>query len=622
MKREYIINIFRIILVISCIALMWFFWEFYVDDFPVREEYIVEADETENMRIPFAQVSGLAVSLENIKGGYTEAKYVMPVKISIEDENGVKVWEADCGEIELKTHAFTSIENLPNMPVSLEKNKGYSIRCYLDGEESDGIVYAVFGKQKTVGKIYLVCCIVALLLLGFVLWGDRIRITFGWKFAIIFTLLGVLYSIPYMPFSVPDEIIHFGQAYANSNRILGKEIYDDNGYILCSDSGLLRMERCQDETKQGLYRFWSNWEYGNNHKMDISTKYIYVNNLKQYVYFPAAIVVSLMRILDAPYQIVFLSGKFANLFFFIIMILLAIKLCPKFQRVIAAICYLPTTVWLAASYSYDSWNLSLCILFFAYCMYCKDREEKMGWRDLVILCTICVILAPIKVVYILMGACILFIPKDKFKNVYYQMFSYLLVGISSMTAVLKGRGSAAIGYVTTQEQDVRSIVADRHGYTISWVLENPIHTIKVYINTLFERGERYIYTAIGGDFLEYEISPLVIYFILFAFLLIIINELKYYKPNLRERIIASCILGAGSLAVLTAFLFSYSVIHIESIGTINGVQGRYFLPFFILLPIIFQSNVIRLDGKENYLLKNIVVLNMVTVWCNFARIMH
>lgn len=622
MKKEYCINLFRFAVVLVCVVLMWIVWEFYIDDFPVREECIVETDHYENVSIPFSQISGLAISLENISEGYTEEKYLLPVKIAIEEENGKKIWEADCGEIEVKTFAFTNIDNLPEMPLTIDKNEKYTIRCYLNGEETDNVAYVLFGEQKTVGFIYVGCCIVALLLLCFILWCNRLKLSFEWKFVVICILLGILYNVAYIPFSVPDEMIHFGQVYAASNRMLGKEIYNQNGYILFSDSGMLRLERCQDGAGQGLYRFWNNWEYGNKHETAISTKFAYQVNLKQYVYYPAAAVVSIMRMFTAPYQIVFLSGRIANLLFFVLVMVLAMKLCPKFRRTIAAICFLPTTIWLAASYSYDSWNLSLSILMFTYCMYCKDRKEKINWRDLAVLCTICSVLSPIKVIYALMGACILLVPKDKFYNVYQQFFSYFLVVFTGITVAMIGRGNAVIGYVTTQEQDIRSIVQDRQGYTISWVLANPIHTIKVYINTLFERSERYIYTAVGGDFLEYEISHLLIYTLLFIFLLIIINELKCSRPLLRERIIASVIFTAGVVAVMTAFLFSYSVIHLESIGTINGVQGRYFLPFFILLPVIFQSKMFRVEGKENVLLKCLVVLSAVTVWCNFVRIIH
>ena len=622
MKKEYCINLFRFAIVLACVVLMWIVWELYIDDFPVREECIVETDHYENVSIPFSQIRGLAISLENISEGYTEEKYLLPVKIAIEEENGKKIWEADCGEIEVKTFAFTNIDNLPEMPLAIDKNEKYTIRCYLNGEETDSVAYVLFGEQKTVGFIYVGCCIVALLLLCFILWCNRLKLSFEWKFVVIYILLGILYNIAYIPFSVPDEMVHFGQAYAHSNHMLGKEMYNQNGYVLFSDSGMLRLERCQDGARQGLYRFWNNWGYGNKHIAAISTKFVYQSNLKQYVYYPIAAIVSMMRIIKAPYQIVFLSGRIANLLFFVLIMVLAMKLSPKFQKTITAICFLPTTIWLASSYSYDSWNMSLCILFFAYCMYCKDREEKVKWRDLIVLCTICAVLSPIKVVYALIGACIILIPRDRFKNVFHQIMSYILIILSGFTAAMKGRGSTVIDYVTTQEQDVRSVVENRQGYTISWVLENPLQTIKVYINTLIERGERYVYTAIGGDFLEYQISQLLIYIILFIFLLIIMNELNDNKPTIRERIISGGIFLAGAAAVLTAFLFSYSVIHKESIGTINGVQGRYFLPFFVLLPIALQCKLIRIDGKEAIFLRCMIILNVVTVWCNFVSIMH
>ena len=100
------------------------------------------------------------------------------------------------------------------------------------------------------------------------------------------------------------------------------------------------------------------------------------------------------------------------------------------------------------------------------------------------------------------------------------------------------------------------------------------------------------------------------------------NELHNNRPAVGEKIVAGGIFIVGAVAVLTAFLFSYSVIHVESIGTISGVQGRYFMPFFIFLPIILQSKIIRIEGREITLLKCMSVMNAVCMWCNFARLIR
>lgn len=619
------IHLLRAAVLLACIVLMYIVWEMYIDDFSVREEFVIEAGETENVSMPFQKISGLAVSLEDIQNGYTNEKYLVSLSLAIEDSNDEKIWEAECGQVELTTFAFVSIENLPDMPLSLNENEKYTLKCWLEGEQTDGITYAVFGEEKTIGTIYLGCCIVAMLLLCVILWWSQIRLSFCWKFAIVSILLGMLYNIAFVPLCVPDEMYHFAQAYANSNRILGKPACDESGRVIFSDSGMLRLELCQHSKGQGVYRFWNNWQYGNEREEAVSTKFYHSRYLKQYVYIPAAAIISLMRLIKAPYQIVFLSGQMANFAFFILIMVLSMKLCPKLTRAIAAIGFLPCTIWLAASYSYDAWNLGLCVLFFSYCMYCRDQKKKTGWKNVAVLCAVYAILAPIKIVYALIGASVLFIPKDKFKNIYYQAFSYMLVAFSGIITLTIGSGrtgAAAVNYVTTQNQDVRSVVEGREGYSLSWVLNNPVHTIKVYINTLIEKGEQYIYTAVAGDFFYYEISSLLIYAILFIFLLIMANELHNNRPAVGEKIVAGGIFIVGAVAVLTAFLFSYSVIHVESIGTISGVQGRYFMPFFIFLPIILQSKIIRIEGREITLLKCMAVMNAVCMWCNFARLIR
>ena len=101
------------------------------------------------------------------------------------------------------------------------------------------------------------------------------------------------------------------------------------------------------------------------------------------------------------------------------------------------------------------------------------------------------------------------------------------------------------------------------------------------------------------------------------------NELRNDIVVWKDRCIAILIIGMGCGLVLGTFLLVYSFIHIYSIGTIAGVQGRYFLPFYIFLPLIICNNWIVVNEKaKGYIRLGILALNILIVMCNFSTVIR
>ena len=198
--------------------------------------------------------------------------------------------------------------------------------------------------------------------------------------------------------------------------------------------------------------------------------------------------------------------------------------------------------------------------------------------------------------------------------------------ISALLAALIARGSSAVDYATTETVDVRSVDIvnlDRQRYTIQWVLHNPIRTIKVYLNTMFEQTENYIYKGINGEIIE--AAPKIIIFSILAIMILImmdeVNALNNYHN--KDRIISIGIIATGCGLVLTTFLFVYSFVYEYSIGIIEGVHGRYFLPFICFLPLAIRNSMFSIPReKKNYLIIGMIILSLVVLICDFEAIVR
>lgn len=82
-------------------------------------------------------------------------------------------------------------------------------------------------------------------------------------------------------------------------------------------------------------------------------------------YIPSAIGLWFGRLLHLPFVWTFALGRMVNLLFYIAIIAISIAIIPCKKALICAVALLPTSLFLAANYSYDPWVMSLTILGFS-----------------------------------------------------------------------------------------------------------------------------------------------------------------------------------------------------------------------------------------------------------------
>lgn len=627
MQKFYKSGIFKYVIVfLGCLILMILWWQVRLQYKFAREEVIIESGSDMSFVANFEQVHSLAFCNDDpTMEAFLDASPV-ELYVGISDAQGNVLWEQEISEINISSFSITEYTEWEGFPLWLEIGAQYHVFYFCENLPKQSLTIAIYGLEKDFFPQYLIVCslIMLLLMLAIFFTFDSRKIKGGRAFFIIYMILGILYSIVLPPFSVQDEWTHFAQAYATSSKIMGKEAVSEEGYVYIYESGLTRINRCDD--RQTIHRFWQDWDYGNKKGQYISGPYIYAYHLPQYVYYVPAIGVTIARLLHAPYQIILLAGRFANLLLATILSLTAMKIGKLFQQTMLSVLLLPSVVWIYSSYSYDAWNMVFSMLIFAYCMYCRNREEMFSLKDTVILAILGILLAPVKFIYFALSFAVVLIPREKFKNRISQFAFYFgVVGIPVLAA-LGARGHSAVGYLTTDTVDVRSVTienAERERYTLTTILENPVHTVKVYINTLFEQGENYIYKCINGSFISVEVPKIIIYTILLIMLLIMVNNVRKVYWRERDRYLALGIFAVGCGLVLTSMLLAYSYIHVYSIGTIDGVQGRYFLPFLLFLPFVLKNDYVKIEeGKEKNVLLFLFLLNLLAIMCNFSAIVR
>ena len=362
-------------------------------------------------------------------------------------------------------------------------------------------------------KSYIILSVAALLLL--LVSGIYLNIT---KFSIVkiypivMLILGLGYMYVFPAMSAPDEIAHFISAYKISNKMLGKQATVKDGHVIIRAQDLwledVDGEYTFDKTKseeenvlipeegshgkiisskleetsykvfygEGNIRGADNYiSFGGKDYEKAQSLHAPVNTIPS-VYFLPAIGITVARIMGLNSIYLVLFGRTANLILFILLGTLGIYFLPRFKEFIFLVSLLPTTIELAASYSYDAVMISSMIFFVSYVFYLAHEKKDFDIKDLVIVSLIAGLVLPCKMVYFPMLLLLFSIPMYKFKfrgkvdgkikkeNIAFFLASAVVVLLSWVFAMYLVNRATVVGYSTSTTSSLEW--AGEESYTI------------------------------------------------------------------------------------------------------------------------------------------------------------
>lgn len=445
--------------------------------------------------------------------------------------------------------------------------------------------------------------------------------------------LGILYLFVLPPLSAPDEISHYVSAYQLSSRMLGQPSNDRYGRVLLRPQdawvedleGIFEYEADEDGNLQivpgssdgsvklgesldeSMYR--TLWELG------VSGQYMpqraevmedaRVSSLYPPVvttplaYVPAAIGISAARIFKMTTVPLLYLGRFANLLFFVLMTWLAMRRLPFGKEVLAGVALLPMTLHLSASFSYDVMIMGCMFLFTAVCLDLAYRKDKVSWADIVVLMVLMAVAGPCKMVYaVMMGLCLL-IPVRKFGGWGRWALAALAVGGAWAVSMYLVNSQVIAVYAGGTETYIQW--AEEPGYSLTLLLHQPMRLLRMFYQTILWQAEHYHLTMIGAYLGNLDKVLDVPYPVIVVFTVCLL-ELAFRKPgeNLemskKQRVWVLAVCAGCAAATMGSMLIAWTPV---SSKVINGVQGRYFLPFLPVLLMALKNDTVVLTKNRN-----------------------
>ena len=306
-------------------------------------------------------------------------------------------------------------------------------------------------------------------------------------------------------------------------------------------------------------------------------KFLATNASSFIPYLPQVLGLIISKILGLSVLSSIILGRLCNLLVYAFLIKVAIKKAKGKELLFASLGMLPMSVYLASSFSTDGMVNGLLFLIIAlFCEYIQ--KDKVSVSNILLFAILCLIMATMKLPYVLLVGLLLFIPRKKLPDKYAYIFIIgliLLVGILSFFW-LRLSSNINMNQVTSNVNPVEKIK-----YTLEHMSEFTRMIVQEWVNLIPNK----IPSLFTFGWLTYGLGNLLWFYLIF--ISCVIFMIPQYNPLPKISKYGTFLVGIGVTfgILMTAYLMWGKVNEIA----IQGVQGRYFTGVILLLGLTFNN---------------------------------
>lgn len=431
--------------------------------------------------------------------------------------------------------------------------------------------------------------------------------------------MGFLFSLIVPPYCVPDERTHVDTVYSLSNQLLGirsvpgpNRIYKRTCDVDATIKNTMALSPYMyGEMSENLFG-----AAGEERELIPAYARNAHDNSTIINYIPGVAGLTIGRLLGRNMLTMLMMARWFNIVVVSWIMFLAIRKAPFGKGIFALIGLLPKMLNQNVSCSYDGMIIAGVYIFLAYTLHLLF-EEKVSVTDLLVVVLSAWFLACNKGgAYLPLTGMLLLLPflRKKRKRTCARivgciMGSVLLVFSFKFIVRITGMMSRSSGSIVKTAGKTTL-------YTLSDFFTDPGSLFRVFEGTFFLRGQNLFGDVIGINIAQQQINAPWITVIAFIILLLLASlpkegdRVRFSIPN---RLWIMLITLAGIGLVCLSMLLSWTEKGSESI---EGLQGRYFLPYLILPFFCIQTGNIIQRKRDDKILIWIADILLFVVFCN------
>ena len=409
--------------------------------------------------------------------------------------------------------------------------------------------------------------------------------------------LGLMYLLIIPIYSIPDEYTHVDTAYAISNRLLGiRDPENMKGYAYKRECDIETEEYLTYEASLEDYRrlYYEMGERVGDQELVLCTVRSGAAHVNILYYLPAAIGMAIGRVLSLGILPVLLLGRFMNLLCFTLLTYLALRRLGKQRMLLGMIALLPITLQQAASYSYDCILIAVALLFTAYCFYFAFEAKSVSVLDMMLFAFTFAQIAYVKGgCYLPLCLLVLMIPLERGWKWGQAAGFTLTSGLIACGFFAQGNVISLLKNYFFKNAGSVNPLSGSEMYTFGYLIHHPFKLISLFVNTVFVHGSRLVYEMFGGKMGSlFNIQMPWLYIIGFITVITVTCSLPSVQFRIRNKLTKALmiltVLGATGLLFLSMLLADTA----KTMNTVQGLQGRYFIPV-LFLPLVLLGDVLR-----------------------------
>jgi uncharacterized membrane protein len=331
-------------------------------------------------------------------------------------------------------------------------------------------------------------------------------------------------------------------------------------------------------------------------------------------YLPQAFGLKLGRTLRFSFSIMLAVGKLCNLLVYSIIFALAIRFAKIGKVLLVCIGLLPTSLFLASTFSYDAFITAFIVLGLTLIFNeLTDKDTPMNWKVLGLGVAALLIGSFSKAVYIPLLLIVCFMPKEKFTSKKQRVFFVLAIVVLFLIMM----SSFVLPALTNAAGNIDAGGDERGGDTsvtrqIQYILEEPVTFVKLLTGSVTETFGDYFFGYKSRTFFAYMggnkenlylISLLVMFFVTLT--------------GDNERILGKWTKAFLGLLMLGVILLIWVALYLDftpvGANVINGVQQRYYIPLMLPFLLLFSSKKIQCNIKQTTYNRIVLGLNLVVL---------
>ena len=339
-----------------------------------------------------------------------------------------------------------------------------------------------------------------------------------------------------------------------------------------------------------------------------ASNYSFVNYI-----FPA-IGMSIGNIFNINIVLSYYLARVVSFIAFLILSFFTIRKLPFGKMVMFVYLFNPILIQQCVSISADNIVNSISFLIVAFIINKLFSKEKITNKELGIMGVLSCLLGILKYVYFPLTFIMLLLIKnnpEKKKKIIGIIFVSILCAVVTYFCM-------SLMYSNPNSHVLLNGIDS--GAQLKFILNNPFRYLMIILKTTIKNFEFYFFTFFGRHLGNFTIHLTSMVSIIYAFILLLSPVLENNKFEFKK---------TSKLWIVIVILMIYGLIETglyllwTKVGAniVEGIQGRYFIPFAFLIPMLFitKKNELHFKNRNFWVCTSLLFLNLVALYTIFRH---